>query len=322
MGVYVIRLFFVIMSTLLGFSLLPDKRVAGIAIGFLGSSLVVLIEILLGRIPFKKMLLGVSGLIIGLLTAILIANFVLIIPIIDLQAEYYIRFFLYFVFSYMGVMVGLRGVEEMGFVLPFLKSSNDQERLLVVDTSILIDGRVYDVIKSGFLEYKLVVPKFILKEMHELSDCSGDMKRQRGRRGLDVLKKLQNDSSISLTVYDVDYPDVEAVDSKLVKLAAQLRASILTNDYNLSKVAEVQSIKVLNLNSLATMMRPRLMSGEEISLKIVKEGKEAGQGVGYLEDGTMIVVEKAAKFNGKVKTVIIDSAIQTNTGRIIFGKLK
>jgi len=322
MGLWIIRSFFLILCMVAGFYYLPNSKMEGVLIGFLGSLIVIGIEILLSKIPPKKLILAVSGLIVGLLTAILIANFFLLIPFEDQKTENLVRFGLYFIFSYLGIMIGIKGVEELGFILPILGGIKEGERLLIVDTSVLIDGRVYELAKSGFIDYKLIIPKFIIKELHGLADASSDTKRQRGRRGLEVLNKLREDKEISAKVYDVDYPDIEAVDAKLVKLASELKASILTNDFNLTKVAEVQNVKVLNLNTLTTLLRPRLMSGEEISLKIIKEGKEAGQGVGYLEDGTMIVVENASKYIGKVVDVVIDSAIQTPTGRIIFARLK
>ncbi len=322
MGIYIVRVFFIILSTLTGYYCLPESRFLGSFAGWIGSTAIVGLEILLGKIPIKKLMLAVGGLIVGLITAILLAGFILLIPIDNPARVNNIRFALYFVFSYLGIMIALKGVEELGFVFPFLHGLKKDERLLVVDTSVFIDGRIYDIAKSGFLDYIIVVPKFVIQELHGLSDSSGDMKRQRGRRGLEVLNKLRRDDAIDVKIYDAEYPDIEAVDAKLVKLASDLRANILTNDFNLSKVAEVQNIKVLNLNTLATLMRPRLISGEEIPLKIVKEGKEAGQGIGYLEDGTMVVVENSAKYLGKVKNVVIDTAIQTSTGRIIFAKLK
>jgi uncharacterized protein YacL len=322
MGLYIIRAFFIILSTLTGYYLLPGSRFVGSFAGWLGATVIIGIEMVLERVPIKKLMLAVGGLIIGLITAILLAGFILLIPVEDPAMVSKIRFALYFAFSYLGIMIALRGVEELGFVFPFLHGLKEDERLLVVDTSVFIDGRLYDIAKSGFLDYIIIVPKFVIQELHGLSDSSGDMKRQRGRRGLEVLNKLRRDDSIDVKVYDAEYPDIEEVDAKLVKLAADLRANILTNDFNLSKVAEVQNIKVLNLNTLATLMRPKLMSGEEISLKIIKEGKEAGQGIGYLEDGTMVVVENSARHLGKIKDVVIDSAIQTSTGRIIFAKLK
>jgi len=322
MGLWVIRSFFIILCILTGFYSLPNQKIIGILSGFFGSIFVIGIEILIGKIPWKKLILALGGLIVGLLTAILLANFFLLIPFEDQKMENLIRFSLYFVFSYLGIMVGIKGFEELGFILPFFGGIKEGEKFLVVDTSILIDGRVYELMKSGFIDYTLIIPQFIIKELQGLADASSDMKRQRGRRGLEVLNKLREDREIKVKIYNIDYPDIEAVDTKLVKLASELNAAILTNDFNLTKVAEVQNIRVLNLNILANLMRPKLMSGEEISLKIVKEGKEAGQGVGYLEDGTMVVVENASKYIGKVVDIIIDSAIQTPTGRIIFAKLK
>ena len=323
MGLNLIRGIFIIFSCLAGFYLFPIHRIIGCLIGFVGSLCVIGVEILLIKIPTKKLMLGIGGLIIGLLTAILLANFILLIPFEDPGKENLIRFSLYFIFTYLGVMIAIKGVEELGFVIPYLHEVKGEEgKLLIIDTSVLIDGRIYELAKSGFLEYTIIVPKFIIKELHSLSDCSSDLKRQRGRRGLEILRKMREDSSLDVKIYDMDFPDIEAVDAKLVKLASTLRAKILTNDYNLTKVAEVQNIKVLNLNNLANVMRPRLMSGEEITLKIIKEGKEAGQGVGYLEDGTMVVVENAAKYVGKVVETVIDSTIQTSSGRIIFAKLK
>ena len=322
MGIWIIRIFFLVLCTLTGFYSFPSHKILGLLIGFCGSLLVIGIEIIISKVPWRKLILAVAGLIVGLLTANLLANFFLLIPPENPGIENLIRFALYFVFSYLGIIIGLKGFEELGFVFPFLSTLKEGEKLLIVDTSVLIDGRVYDLMKSGFIDYKLIIPQFIIKELQELADCSSDVKRQRGRRGLEVLNKLKDDPEISAKVYDVDYPDIEAVDTKLVKLANELNAAILTNDYNLTKVAEVQNIKVLNLNTLTTLMRPRLMSGEEISLKIIKEGKEAGQGVGYLEDGTMIVVEHGSKYVGKVVDIVIDSSIQTPTGRIIFARLK
>ncbi|MFN4227130.1 MAG: PIN/TRAM domain-containing protein [Candidatus Ratteibacteria bacterium] len=322
MGLWLIRGFFFILCILAGFYSLPDKKIVGVLIGCFGSFIVIGIEILIGKIPWKKLILAVGGLIVGLTTAILLANFFLLIPLENERLENLIRFSFYFVFSYLGIMVGIKGFEELGFVLPFLGGVKEGEKFLLVDTNILIDGRVYELMKSGFIDYTLIIPQFIIKELHGLADASSDIKRQRGRRGLEVLNKLREDGEIKAKVYNIDYDDVEAVDTKLVKLASQLNAAILTNDFNLTKVAEVQNIKVLNLNTLTNLMRPRLMSGEEISLKIIKEGKEVGQGVGYLEDGTMVVVENASKYIGKVVDIIIDSAIQTPTGRIIFAKLK
>ncbi|HNS31698.1 MAG TPA: PIN domain-containing protein [bacterium] len=319
MGIYIIRAFFVLLSTLTGYYLVPESRFSGALVGWIGSIAVVGIEILIEKIPMKKLILAVMGLIVGLITANLMTNFFLLIPIDNPDVKNYMRFALYFAFSYIGIMFGLKGMEELGFFFPAIHGIKNRERLIVIDTSVLIDGRVYELVKNGFISHALVIPKFVIKEMHTLSDASSDIKRQRGRRGLDVLNKMRHDGKIDVKIYDADYPDIEEVDTKLVKLAADLGADILTNDFNLSKIAEIQNIKVLNMNTLATLMKPSLMSGESISIKIIKEGKESGQGVGYLEDGTMVVVEDASKYTGKVIDVVVDSTIQTSTGRILFG---
>lgn len=323
MGLFILRGFFIIFATLAGFYCWPANKLLGVGVGFTGSIFVIIIEFFLGKVPMKKLVVAVGGLLVGLLTAILVARFLLLIPFEDPVKQDLVRFVLYFVFSYLGIMIGIKGVGELGFLLPYFHElKGDEENRVVIDTSVLIDGRVYDLCRSGFLDYAIIIPKFVIKELHGLADCSSDLKRQRGRRGLEVLNNMRKDDSLDVKIYDQEFPEVEAVDAKLVKLASHVRGKILTNDFNLMKVAEVQNIKVLNLNSLATLMRPRLMSGEEISLKIIKAGKEAGQGVGYLEDGTMIVVENGAKYTGRIIEVIIDSAIQTTTGRIIFAKVK
>lgn len=319
MGIYIIRAFFVILGTLTGYYIVPHNRLLGAFIGWSGAVFVVGLEVLIERVPIKKLVLAVGGLIAGLVTAILLTRFFLLIPVENPAVENYMRFILYFSFSYLGIMAGLKGMEELGFFFPAIHGIKEREKLIVIDTSVLIDGRVYELAKSGFISHSMVIPKFVIKEIHSLSDASSDIKRQRGRRGLDVLNKMRHDGKIDLKIYDADYPEIEEVDTKLVKLAADLGADILTNDFNLSKVAEIQNIKVLNLNTLATLMKPTLISGETISIKIIKEGKESGQGVGYLEDGTMVVIEEAAQHTGKIIDVVVDSTIQTSSGRILFG---
>jgi uncharacterized protein YacL len=218
MGLWIIRSFFLILCTFFGFYSLPNAKLMGCLIGFGGSLIIIGIEILISKIPLKKLIVAISGLIIGLLTAILIANFFLLIPFEDQKIENLIRFGFYFIFSYLGVMVGIKGVEELGFIFPLLSGIKEREKLLIVDTSVLIDGRVYELAKSGFIDYKFIIPKFIIKELHELADTSNETKRQRGRRGLEVLNKLREDKEIEAKVYDIDYPDIEEVDAKLVRL--------------------------------------------------------------------------------------------------------
>ncbi len=323
MGLYFIRATFVIISAFAGSVFWVENKLNGVIAGLIGSLIVVGIELLMQKIPFKKFVMGVFGLIVGLITAILIANFVLLVPFASPRQEDGVRFVLYFIFSYLGIMIGIRGVGELGFLFPYLHQFKaEAEKAIVIDSSVAIDGRVYELATSGFVEGTIIIPTFIIKELQDLADSASEMKRQRGRRGLDTLNKLREDSSLDVKVYDIDYPEIDGVDAKLVKLASSIGAKILTNDFNLTKVAEVKNIKVLNLHNLATLMRTKLMAGETLQIKVIREGKEYGQGVGYLEDGTMVVIENGAKYIGKTVETVIDSTIQTSSGRIVFAKLK
>jgi len=323
MGLYFIRATFVLISAFAGSVFWIENKIGGVIIGLAGSLFIVGIELLMQKIPFRKFIMGVIGLIVGLITAILIANFVLLVPFATPRQENGVRFILYFIFSYLGIMIGIRGVGELGFLFPYLHQFKAEAmKAIVIDSSVAIDGRIYELATSGFVEGTVIIPTFIIRELQELADSASEMKRQRGRRGLETLNKMRNDSNLDVKIYDVDYPDIDEVDAKLVKLASSIGAKILTNDFNLTKVAEVKNIKVLNLHNLATLMRAKLMAGETLQLKIVREGKEHGQGVGYLEDGTMVVIEDGAKHIGKTVETVIDSTIQTVSGRIIFAKLR
>ena len=192
----------------------------------------------------------------------------------------------------------------------------------LLDTSVIIDGRVMDIMAAGFLDGMLVVPNFVLEELQKLSDSSDNMKRAKGRRGLDLVQDLQISYKERVLVVDNDFDDLDGVDAKLVRLAKQANADIITNDYNLNKVAGIQGVKVLNINELANAIKPVVVSGEEIMVYLVKEGKEPGQAVAYLDDGTMIVVENGRRFIGESATVVVTSVLQTAAGRMIFAKTK
>lgn len=192
----------------------------------------------------------------------------------------------------------------------------------VLDTSVIIDGRIFDICQTGFVEGPLVIPSFVLDELRHISDSSDGLKRNRGRRGLDILNKIQKELSIEVKIWEGDFPEIQEVDSKLLKLAQKLNGKVVTNDYNLNKVAEFQGVPVLNINELANAIKPVVLPGEEMTLTIVKDGKESGQGVAYLDDGTMIVVEGGRKFIGEQVTVIVTSVLQTAAGRMIFARQK
>lgn len=192
----------------------------------------------------------------------------------------------------------------------------------VLDTSVIIDGRIFDLCQTGFIEGSLVIPTFVLDELRHISDCSDSLKRTRGRRGLDILNKIQKELPIEVDMWEGDFPEIAEVDIKLLKLAQKLNGKVVTNDYNLNKVAEFQGVPVLNINELANAIKPVVLPGEEMTLTVVKDGKESGQGVAYLDDGTMIVVEGGRKYMGKEITVVVTSVLQTAAGRMIFAKSK
>ncbi|MBI4831931.1 MAG: TRAM domain-containing protein [Candidatus Lindowbacteria bacterium] len=192
----------------------------------------------------------------------------------------------------------------------------------VLDTSVIIDGRIADICKLGFVEGSLVIPRFVLNELQNIADSPDPLRRTRGRRGLDILTEIQKQVSVDVRISEVDYPDVREVDSKLVRLAKQLRAKIITNDFNLNKVAQFQGIDVLNINDLANSLKPIVLPDEDFIIKIIKEGKEPGQGVGYLDDGTMVVVENGARMIGKEVKVTVTSVLQTSAGQMIFTRIK
>ena len=192
----------------------------------------------------------------------------------------------------------------------------------ILDTSVIIDGRIADIAETGFVEGTLIVPKFVLEELQYVADSSDDLRRTRGRRGLDILKRLQQQNPLRVEFIDDDIPGAAGVDSKLVALALKLRAKVVTNDFNLHKVAELQGIEVLNINQLANAMKPAVLPGESLHVQILREGKSQGQGIAYLDDGTMVVIENARRFIGREVEVAVTSVLQTTAGRMIFSEIK
>ncbi|MFD2672497.1 PIN/TRAM domain-containing protein [Marinicrinis sediminis] len=192
----------------------------------------------------------------------------------------------------------------------------------ILDTSVIIDGRIADICKTGFVEGTLVIPEFVLEELQHIADSSDLLKRNRGRRGLDILNKIQKELDVKVLIYEGDFEEISEVDSKLVKLAKVLEGKVVTNDYNLNKVCELQGVPVLNINDLANGVKPVVLPGEEILVQVIKDGKEHGQGVAYLDDGTMIVVEGGREYIGSMIEVLVTSVLQTSAGRMIFAKPK
>lgn len=192
----------------------------------------------------------------------------------------------------------------------------------ILDTSVIIDGRIADICETGFLAGVLVIPQFVLQELQSIADSSESTKRTRGRRGLDILNKIKKQSYINIIINETDYPSIKEVDQKLIRMAKESNYALITNDFNLNKVAEVHSIQVLNINSLANALKPIVLPGESMRVQVLKEGKEPGQGVAYLDDGTMVVIENGRRFMGRTLDVIVTSVLQTTAGRMIFANVK
>ena len=278
------------------------------------------------------LLFGSIGFIIGLLIAVLISQLFNRSPLFLLNTVIPIILMLFF--GYIGARVGTTRIDEWRKVFNFRRREKEADPEItdaqpdknyhhykILDTNILIDGRIYDIVKTGFLEGTLLVPNFVLYELQYIADSADSIKRVRGRRGLDILNKLQNENIIPVEMYEGDFEDIPEVDSKLIQLAKKVNGVIVTNDYNLNKVIEFQNVQVLNINQLAKSLKPRVIPGEEMNVMVVKNGSERQQGVGYLDDGTMVVVEDGKFYINEKVDVIVTSALQTDAGRMIFARL-
>jgi uncharacterized protein YacL len=226
------------------------------------------------------------------------------------------------VLPFLGMMLGARRGEwlEPAKFVSLFKDARPQRRYRILDTSAIIDGRIAEIVETGFLDGTLVVPQFVLKELQFVADSSDTLKRNRGRRGLDILQRMQKMAGVEVQISDMDFPQVKEVDLKLIELARSLLGKIVTNDFNLNKVAQLRGVEVLNINELANVLKPVVLPGESMSVFILKEGKEYTQGVAYLDDGTMVVVDNARQRIGKNVDIVVTSVLQTTAGRMIFGR--
>lgn len=293
----------------------------GSALGALLGLMVILIELLVRRVTVGSIIGGFIGLFLGVLTSSLILKPLRVIIIDDYSI---VSFVVGALLGYGGLLIGAKKGEKLTIsgIYKTLRGQSGEENLKVLDTSVIIDGRMADVIETGFLEGGFIVPNFILQELQHIADSPDTLKRARGRRGLDVLHRIQKMTNITVKITDEDFPKIKEVDAKLVALTKALSARVITNDFNLNKVAELQGVSVLNINELANAIKPIVLPGETIKVFIIKEGKEHNQGVAYLDDGTMVVVDNGRKFIGKNTDVTVTSVLQTTAGRMIFTKLK
>ena len=324
-----IRFFFVILSVIIGFQVgsfvqagVSNFSFLGSVIGFVVSLLIILLEFTMRKVSVRGLSSAVFGLLFGLIMAKVVSDTMALISL-DQNLVYSLRVILTLVFCYLGMIMAIRGRDEFNIIIPYVKFSRQDQKdeMVLLDTSVIIDGRIADICKTGFLDGKFIVPRFVLKELQQIADSSDSLKRERGRRGLDILGKLQKSPNIDVKIHNEDFADIREVDLKLVKLAKVLGAKIFTNDYNLNKVSEIQGIRVLNVNELANALRPVVLPGEKLEIRLIKEGKEYNQAVGYLEDGTMVVVDNGRRFIGQNVNPVVGSVLQTAAGRMIFAKL-
>ncbi len=297
----------------------------GLVLGIVFGLIVVLIDRLLKGFSLRLFSSATFGLLLGLL----FANLLMASQVLRYQSEttqWAVRLIVYTAFGYLGMMLAMRSSrDEFSLIIPYVRFAREttQHEPLVIDTNVIIDGRIADLCATGFLSRSLIVPRFVLDELQTLADSRDSTKRERGRRGLEILNELQRSREVELTVHESTGDDVDlVVDSRLVRAAKVLKARLLTNDHALAQVARLQQVPVLNLADLARALRPTVVTGDEIELSLVKEGREPHQAVGYLPDGTMIVVNHARPHVGKIRTVVVSSALQTAAGRLIFAELK
>lgn len=296
---------------------------AGVGAGVIFAVAGLAVEKLIKHIPLKVLAGGTIGLVLGLSIAKLIGVGFASLQNTTISVVIYI--ILSCIFGYIGMVLGSIKIEE--FRAPnwswLVRGAHRGSPLTkILDTSVIIDGRIADIVETGFLGGVLIIPEFVLQELQHIADSPDPTRRVRGRRGLDIIKRLQQEKMIEVRIDRQDFENLNEVDAKLVALALRMNAKIVTNDYNLSKVAEVQGIKILNINQLANALKPVVLPGEVLRLQILKEGKEQGQGIAYLEDGTMVVVENASRYLGKEVEVSVTSILQTTAGRLIFTILK
>jgi len=328
----ILRLLLVLACSVSGYLLashLPITHTLGIWVkwigalaGFIFALLALSIEKIIKKAPLKVIFGGTFGLFLGLVIAQLLGYAFSGLQNSTIRIS--ISVILSCVFGYIGLVLGGKKVEEFkwpgwGF---FAKGSQKKDGGKILDTSVIIDGRVADICETDFLEGPLIIPQFILQELQHIADSADSLKRARGRRGLDILNRMQKGDTVEVQVVDDDYPDIKEVDAKLIALAREMNAKVVTNDFNLNKVAQLQGVLVLNINQLANALKPMVLPGEVLHLQIMREGKEQGQGVAYLDDGTMVVVENASRHLGQKVEASVTSILQTTAGRMIFSTLK
>ena len=339
LDILIIRLAFILLLAMLGFLLIPlgetsylagwsseSRRVYSALLGSVIALSIIGFE-MRARVASLKTLIGAAvGSILGIVGAFLIGVLISIQKEAAVSAgmQTFLTISLAFFMGYIGLMVGAAKGEfiDLSILGGIFSDKNLAKRdYKVLDTSVIIDGRIADVAETGFLGGTLIIPQFILTELQQVADSADSSKRQRGRRGLDMLQRLRNNSKIDIQIVETDFPAVKEVDLKLIELGKQLEAVIVTNDFNLNKVSQLRGVSVLNINELANALKPVVLPGEAMRVFVLKEGKEYNQGVAYLDDGTMVVIDHARRLIGKTADIAVTSVLQTTAGKMIFGRL-
>lgn len=339
--VLILRFTFVGMLILLGYLLNPFERTQRFGLGIIGNdmtrhwlsaglgavlgALVIVFEVRVRQASLKTLIGAAVGSILGIVGAFLIGVLISIQKEAAVSAEMqtFLTISLMGFMGYIGLMVGAAKGDylDLSALGGIFSDKNVKRDYKILDTSVIIDGRIADVAETGFLGGSLIIPHFILAELQQVADSADSSKRQRGRRGLDMLQRLRNNSKLDVQIVETDFPAIKEVDLKLIELGTQLDAVIVTNDFNLNKVSQLRGVAVLNINELANALKPVVLPGEAMRVFILKEGKEYNQGVAYLDDGTMVVVDNARRLIGKTADIAVTSVLQTTAGKMIFGRL-
>ncbi len=338
-----LRVLFIVFALVISYSFANavfDTKYAKIIVPIAGLALSIVLVALEAfftkeLVPFIS--ITIIGIMFGFLVSYLFVKLFLILPVIEdfrssypqeySKYEFWIKLIISFVITYLTLVIVLKTRSEFKFVIPFIELKKEQTtqskgETYVLDTSVLIDGRIYDMVENNLITAQVIVPRFVLEETQFLADSEDKLKRMKGKRGIETLGKLQNSKKITLEIYESQLPFTGSVDQKLIRLSKTLGGILVSNDMNLCKLAEVEGIRYININVLANILKPVYLPGEEISIKLIKHGENVGQAVGFLEDGSMVVVESAANLIGKTVNIVVSSIITTTAGRIIFAHLR
>src|SRR5213594_3839614 len=334
MALWVIRILFLSLCTVAGYAISQVRPefvshtysgALGMVIGFGFGWLMIAIDEMVKGFSLRAFSATTFGLLLGTVVALLIDRSGLFQYAEQPTTRWLIRLGLFLSFGYIGIVLAMRSnKEDFSLIIPYVRftKQNKPDNLLLLDTSVVIDGRIADLIEANFLEGLIVVPRFVLKELQQIADSSDPLKRARGRRGLEILNRIQRNNRNEVRIHEGDFPDETEVDTKLIRLARNLGAKLFTNDFNLGKIAELQSVNYVNLHEVAKSLRVVLLPRETFNLRILREGKDKGQGVGYLPDGTMVVVNNAQSAIGQQVEVQVQSLLQTGAGIIVFADYK